>query len=58
MRYIKTIDDITKDGQVTFGDLRPNELRTLRRFDERLHGMLPKPANTLEAMVRYFGDVL
>ena len=20
MRYIKTIDDITKDGQVTFGD--------------------------------------
>ena len=39
-------------------DLRPNELRTLRRFDERLHGMLPKPANTLEAMVRYFGDVL
>ena len=39
-------------------DLRPNELRTLRRFDERLHGMLPKPANALEAMVRYFGDVL
>ena len=44
----------------TFGgrDLRPNELRTLRRFDERLHGTLPKPANTLEAMVRYFGNVL
>lgn len=44
----------------TFGgrDLRPNELRTLRRFNERLHGTLPKPANKLEAMVRYFGKVL
>ena len=44
----------------TFGgrELRPNELRTLRRFDERLHGALPKPENALEAMVRYFGNVL
>lgn len=44
----------------TFGgrDLRPNELHTLRRFNERLHGTLPKPANKIEAMVRYFGKVL
>ena len=44
----------------TFGgrELRPNELRTLRRFDERLHGALPKPENALEAVVRYFGNVL
>lgn len=44
----------------TFGgrDLRPNELRTLRRFDERLHGALPKSKNALDAMVRYFGNVL
>lgn len=44
----------------TFGgrDLRPNELRTLRRFNKRLHGTLTEPANVLEAMVRYFGKVL
>ena len=44
----------------TFGgrDLRPNELRTIRRFNERLRGALPKPENVLEAMVRYFGNVL
>ena len=44
----------------TFGgrDLRPNELRTLRRFNKRLHGTLTEPANVLEAMVRYFGNVL
>ena len=44
----------------TFGgrDLRPNELRTIRRFNERLRGALPKPENAFEAMVRYFGNVL
>lgn len=44
----------------TFGgrDLRPNELRTLHRFNKRLHGALTEPANVLEAMVRYFGKVL
>ena len=44
----------------TFGgrDLRPNELRTLRRFDERLHGALPKPENAFGAVVRYLGNVL
>lgn len=44
----------------TFGgrDLRPNELRTLRRFNKRLHGTLTEPANVLEAMVRYFGKAL
>ena len=44
----------------TFGgrDLRPNELRTIRRFNERLRGALPKPENAFEAMVRYFWNVL
>ena len=44
----------------TFGgrDLRPNELRTIRRFNERLRGALLKPENAFEAMVRYFWNVL
>ncbi len=40
----------------TFGgrDLRANELRTLRRFNERLHAALPKPKNLLDLLRRRF----
>lgn len=33
-------------------DLRPNELRTLRRFDERLHKALPAPKNLRDLLRR------
>ncbi len=32
--------------------LRPNELRTLRRFNERLHAALPAPKNVLDLLRR------
>lgn len=34
--------------------LRPNELRTLRRFNERLHKELPAPKTVFERADRYF----
>ncbi len=39
-------------------ELRPNELRTLSRFDERLHEALPKPKNLLDGLRRRYGRAL
>ena len=40
----------------TFGGctLRPNELRTLRRFNERLHSALPTPDSPYARLHRRF----
>ena len=34
-------------------ELKPNELRTLRRFTERLHQSMPAPQNVIERFRRY-----
>ena len=38
--------------------LRPNEMRTIRRFAERLHAALPKPQTVRERLKRRFVDAL
>ena len=39
-------------------ELRPNEMRTIRRFNERVHRELPAPAGLRDRFLRYFVEAL